>query len=225
MLGVPDCPHVWCDFNLLGDPRLTERIKFNVLEIQENFENFVDKKDTTWSCLEGLKAHVKLVSLGESIDTCVNLDTDQVELCRFLYKLHFQQLLLLESYTKLLQLLSGAAGSSGVVDLSDQVAAVRANLLTALADTLTPPASPPGHSHTAPGSPNRASTPSPETGDSPTPRASPPAEKTTPTTVSVSDTDKDNTEETEALFVPTNDNSELPEISLTLPAIRYLVLV
>ena len=221
MSGVPDCPHVWCDFNLLGDPRLTERIKFNVLEIQENFENFVDKKDTTWSCLEGLKAHVKLVSLGESIDTCVNLDTDQVELCRFLYKLHFQQLLLLESYTKLLQLLSGAAGSSGVVDLSDQVAAVRANLLTALADTLTPPASPPGHSHTAPGSPNRASTPSPETGDSPTPRASPPAEKTTPTTVSVSDTDKDtNTEETEALFVPTNDNSELPEISLTLPAIR-----
>merc|ERR1712012_182980 len=217
--GVPDCPHVWCDFNLLGDPRLTERIKFNVLEIQENFENFVDKKDTTWSCLEGLKAHVKLVSLGESIDTCVNLDTDQVELCRFLYKLHFQQLLLLESYTKLLQLLSGAAGSSGVVDLSEQVAAVRANLLTALADTLTPPASPPGHSHTAPGSPNRASTPSPDTGDSPTPRASPPAEKTTPTTVSVSDTGKDNTEETEALFVPTNDNSELPEISLTLPAI------
>ena len=44
--GVPDCPHVWCDFNLLGDPRLTERIKFNVLEIQE-FGNYVDKKDTT----------------------------------------------------------------------------------------------------------------------------------------------------------------------------------
>ena len=82
--GVPDCPHVWCDFNLLGDPRLTERIKFNVLEIQENFENYVDKKDTTWSCLEGLKAHVKLVSLGEgeSLETCVNMETDQVELCR-----------------------------------------------------------------------------------------------------------------------------------------------
>ena len=109
LAGVPDCPHVWCDFNLLGDPRLTERIKFNVLEIQENFENYVDKKDTTWSCLEGLKAHAKLVSLGESMDRdMVNMETDQVELCRFLYKLHFQQLLLLESYTKLLQLLSGA---------------------------------------------------------------------------------------------------------------------
>lgn len=219
--GVPDCPHVWCDFNLLGDPRLTERIKFNVLEIQENFENYVDKKDTTWSCLEGLKAHVKLVSLGESIDTCVNLDTDQVELCRFLYKLHFQQLLLLESYTKLLQLLSGAAGSSGVVDMSEQVAAVRANLLTALADTLTPPASP-GHNH--PGSPNRASTPSGgrETGgDSPTPRATPPSvqeaehDRRTPV-----DIDGPPEQETESLFVPGSDNASLPEISLTLADMR-----
>ena len=32
------------------------------------------------------------------------METDQVDLCRCLYKLHFQQLLLLESYTKLLQL-------------------------------------------------------------------------------------------------------------------------
>merc|ERR1719334_688889 len=218
--GVPDCPHVWCDFNLLGDPRLTERIKFNVLEIQENFENYVDKKDTTLSCLEGLKAHVKLVSLGEgeSLETCVNMETDQVELCRFLYKLHFQQLLLLESYTKLLQLLSGAAGSSGVVDMSDQVANVRSNLLTALADTLTPPSSP---TH-VPGSPNRASTPSHDQGDSPTPRASPPPPASleggvTPTKL---DEDGDGSNiETESLFVPTNGNTAvtLPEISLTPP--------
>jgi hypothetical protein len=51
-------------------------------------------------------------------------------LVRFLYKLHFQQLLLLESYTKLLQLLSGAAASSGVTDLSHEVAAMRAGLLS-----------------------------------------------------------------------------------------------
>lgn len=80
LAGVPDCPHVWCDFNLLGDPRLTERIKFNVLEIQENFENYVDKKDTTMGCLEGLKAHAKLLSLGESLDGGANLEGDQVKL-------------------------------------------------------------------------------------------------------------------------------------------------
>jgi len=232
--GVPDCPHVWCDFNLLGDPRLTERIKFNVLEIQENFENYVDKKDTTMSCLEGLKAHAKLLSLGESLDSCTSMESDQVELCRFLYKLHFQQLLLLESYTKLLQLLSGAASSSGVTDLSEKVAGVRSDLLTALADTLTPPGSP---AHNAPGSPNRASTPSyrdsvynqqdPSKSDSPTPRGTPPSEQeecvrpVTPDgeggptpTASCSESEE---LATESLFIPPNPSVVLPEISLTPP--------
>merc|ERR1712142_711685 len=227
--GVPDCPHVWCDFNLLGDPRLTERIKFNVLEIQENFENYVDKKDTTMSCLEGLKAHAKLLSLGESLDSCTNMESDQVELCRFLYKLHFQQLLLLESYTKLLQLLSGAASSSGVADMSEKVAGVRSNLLTALADTLTPPGTP---THPAPGSPNRASTPSaasplepePEKPDSPTPRASPPSE---PARSGTPENDGEPTPTascseaedlaTESLFIPPNSSVVIPEISLTPP--------
>ena len=173
--GVPECPHVWCDFTLLCNPHLTERIKFNVLEIQENFDNYVDKKDTTLSCLEALKAHVKLLSMGDSVESGTNLEADQVELCRFLYKLHFQQLLLLESYTKLLQLLSGAASSSGVVDLSSEVAAVRSSLLGALSDTLTPPGSP-----VRAASPEvRSTTESPETEekpadsgvDSPTPKA------------------------------------------------------
>ena len=191
--GVPECPHVWCDFTLLCNPHLTERIKFNVLEIQENFDNYVDKKDTTLSCLEALKAHVKLLSMGDSVDSGTNLEADQVELCRFLYKLHFQQLLLLESYTKLLQLLSGAASSSGVVDLSSEVAAVRSSLLGALSDTLTPPGSP-----ARAASPEvRSTTESPETEekpadsgvDSPTPKAtsgSPTPKQSSPITTSPS---------------------------------------
>merc|ERR1719411_394119 len=169
---------------------MEKRIKFNVLEIQENFENYVDKKDTTWSCLEGLKAHAKLVSLGESMDRdMVNMETDQVELCRFLYKLHFQQLLLLESYTKLLQLLSGAASSSGVVDLSIEVAAVRSSLLSALSDTLTPPGSPARAA--SPEARSRTESPDPEEKpddsgvDSPTPKAtsgSPTPKQPSPTT-------------------------------------------
>ena len=146
------------------------------------------------------------------------MDTDQVELCRFLYKLHFQQL----------QLLSGAAGSSGVADMSEQVATVRSNLLTALADTLTPPTSP-GH---APGTPNRASTPSHGTGDSPTPRASPPraasteeGEPTPTTSTSEAEDGPEESDQAEALFVPSNENSAvvLPEISLT-PPLRYCFL-
>jgi hypothetical protein len=34
-------------------------------------------------CLEGLKAHAKLVSLGESMDSSLNIQSDKVELCRY----------------------------------------------------------------------------------------------------------------------------------------------
>ena len=199
-----------------------------MLEVQKNFDNYVDKKDITWSCLDGIKGHAKLVSLGETIDAFANMDTDQVELRRFLYKLYFQQLLLLESYTKLLQLLSVAAGSSGVVDMPEQVATVCSNLLTALADTLTPPTSP-GY---APGTPNKASTPFHGSGDSRTPQASPPvaasSEEREPTPTASTSEAEDGPEEgdqAEALFIPSNENSAvvLPEISLT-PPIRYCFL-
>ena len=36
-----------CNLTSLGDGKLTERAKFNVLEIQENFENYADKKERT----------------------------------------------------------------------------------------------------------------------------------------------------------------------------------
>ena len=120
-----------------------------------NYHNF--NKAMLWKDFDILPTYYQAYSKQyEKLNTVVWY----FPLLRFLYKLHFQQLLLLESYTKLLQLLSGAAGSSGVLDMSDQVAGVRSSLLTALADTLTPPGSP-GH---GPGTPNRASTPSPATG-------------------------------------------------------------
>jgi hypothetical protein len=36
-----------CNLTSLGDGKLTERAKFNVLEIQENFENYGEKKERT----------------------------------------------------------------------------------------------------------------------------------------------------------------------------------
>ena len=37
-----------CDFESVGGRALIERMKFNILEIQENFENFLDKKEMTF---------------------------------------------------------------------------------------------------------------------------------------------------------------------------------
>ena len=54
--------------------RLPERLKFKVLEMQENLENYVDKKEHAVSCLEGLRAQLKLISLGRRCITyCVFL--------------------------------------------------------------------------------------------------------------------------------------------------------
>ena len=48
------------------------------------------------------------MSLGEQMaDYPVNgMEVDQVDLCRYLYKLHFQLLMFLESFSKLLRLVS-----------------------------------------------------------------------------------------------------------------------
>ncbi len=116
-----------------------ERVKFNVLEIQENFENFVDKKEYSLECLEAVKAHEKLVCLGEEL-AHYNVDTEQVDLCRCLYKQHFQLLLLLESFSKLLRFVrqsvmasETAAGGGGpeVLDKSAELAHIRRELLKA----------------------------------------------------------------------------------------------
>ena len=54
-------PHVWCDLEAsTGGQRLIERLKFTILEIQENLENFSDKKEFALECLDAIKTHQKL---------------------------------------------------------------------------------------------------------------------------------------------------------------------
>ena len=48
-----------------GGIKLIERLKFTILEIQENLDNFTDKKDFALECLDAIKTHQKLVSLGK----------------------------------------------------------------------------------------------------------------------------------------------------------------
>ena len=61
-------PHVWVDLESSGGGRkLLERLKFTILEIQENLDNFTDKKDFALECLDAIKTHQKLVSLGKNL--------------------------------------------------------------------------------------------------------------------------------------------------------------
>ena len=78
--------------------------------------------------MDGIKAHQKLVSLGEHIgDYPTGMDIDQVDLCRYLYKLHFQLLMFLESFSKLLRLIS-QSHSDLTSDKSTEVALIQNEL-------------------------------------------------------------------------------------------------
>lgn len=79
--------------------------------------------------------HQKLANLGDQLEDYPNIDTEQVDLCRCLYKLHFQLLILLECFGKLLRLVDQHAKRSqneadgGVVDKSAEIAEIRHELL------------------------------------------------------------------------------------------------
>ena len=78
--------------------------------------------------MDGIKAHQKLVSLGENISEYpTGMEIDQVDLCRYLYKLHFQLLMFLESFSKLLRLIS-QSHSDITSDKSTEIALIQSEL-------------------------------------------------------------------------------------------------
>ena len=121
-------PHVWCDLEATGS-RLMERLKFTILEIQENLDNFTDKKDFALECLDAIKTHQKLVSLGEQMD--YNMINEPLDLVKWIYKLHFQLLLLLESFGKLLRIIA-QSNQDLATDKSRELALIQAELRKAL---------------------------------------------------------------------------------------------
>ena len=122
-------PHVWCDVESAGT-KLMERLKFTILEIQENLDNFSDRKDFALECLDAIKTHQKLVSLGEQM-TDYNMDNEPLDLVKCLYKLHFQLLLLLESFSKLLRLIS-MSNQDLATDKSRELALIQVELRKAI---------------------------------------------------------------------------------------------
>ena len=75
------------------------------------------------------QAHEKL-ALGERLNE-YNVDTEHVDLCRCLVKLHFQLLILLESFEKLLRLISQCHNYDMTADKSAEVALVQNELVKA----------------------------------------------------------------------------------------------
>uniref|UniRef100_A0A8C8VNW5 FRY microtubule binding protein n=1 Tax=Pelusios castaneus TaxID=367368 RepID=A0A8C8VNW5_9SAUR len=80
LTSCSECPTLFVDAETLLSCGLLEKLKFSVLELQEYLDTYNNRKEATLS--------VSQIS--------------QLELCQRLYKLHFQLLLLFQSYCKLI---------------------------------------------------------------------------------------------------------------------------
>lgn len=105
-----DCPYVCLDTETLKKTRLFDKQKFMTLELHDHYVNYSAKILKSAQCLDCVKLAIKRSSVGshnEEADV-VTLDKmsheqRQLELCRCLYQMHFQFLLLCSTYSRLLE--------------------------------------------------------------------------------------------------------------------------
>lgn len=117
-----DCPFVFVDTETLNRTKLLERHKFAVLELHSHFSSYMQKSERTLECLDDVKLAVKRSSVGshhEEPEARRSPDPEsqevrQVQLCRYLYKAHFQFLLFCSTYARLLESLVQAARQAEV---------------------------------------------------------------------------------------------------------------
>ncbi|CAG0925810.1 unnamed protein product, partial [Notodromas monacha] len=80
--------------------------KFNVLEIHEHFETFLDKREHAIECLEGVRSSLKLQALGEEPQipgaSLIYMQDHQMDLSKAVNRLGFQLVSIWDSFTKLI---------------------------------------------------------------------------------------------------------------------------
>uniref|UniRef100_A0A671NVH4 Protein furry homolog n=1 Tax=Sinocyclocheilus anshuiensis TaxID=1608454 RepID=A0A671NVH4_9TELE len=98
-----DCPTLYVDAETIVSYGLLEKMKFSVLELQEYLDTYNTREEAVVSWLQNCKATFPRYP-DDGVITCQPGDSEekQLELCQRLYKLHFQLLLLFESYCKLI---------------------------------------------------------------------------------------------------------------------------
>lgn len=122
LLSRGECPFVCIDTETLNRAKLLERHKFCVLELHSHFANYMQRSERTLECLDDVKLALKRSSVGsqhEESETHMPSDSEnqelrQVQLCRCLYKAHFQFLLFCSTYSRLLEFLVQAAREAEV---------------------------------------------------------------------------------------------------------------
>ncbi|XP_053920510.1 protein furry homolog-like isoform X5 [Cuculus canorus] len=124
MMICSECPTVFVDAETLMSCGLLETLKFSVLELQEHLDTYNVKREAAEQWLEDCK---RTFGTDDGIHG-TNTEAQQMEilaeleLCRRLYKLHFQLLLLFQAYCKLISQVKTIKKEAEVINMSEELA-------------------------------------------------------------------------------------------------------
>uniref|UniRef100_A0A7D9NL32 FRY microtubule binding protein n=1 Tax=Xenopus tropicalis TaxID=8364 RepID=A0A7D9NL32_XENTR len=124
-----ECPTLFVDAETLMSCGLLEKLKFSVLELQEYLDTYNNRKEATVSWLKNCKSTFAGGS-KDGVITCQPGDSEekQLELCQRLYKLHFQLLLLFQSYCKLIGQVHEVSSMPELLNMSRELNELKKNL-------------------------------------------------------------------------------------------------
>ncbi|XP_052391588.1 protein furry homolog-like isoform X2 [Carassius gibelio] len=116
MTSCSQCPTVLLDAETLVSCGLLETLKFSVLELQEHLDTYNSKREAAEQWLDNCRK-----TFGDK-DQRPNSQAQELELCRRLYKLHFQLLLLFQAYCKLISRVDTIKREAEVTNMSGELA-------------------------------------------------------------------------------------------------------
>lgn len=118
MTSCSQCPTVLLDAETLVSCGLLETLKFSVLELQEHLDTYNSKREAAEQWLDNCRK-----TFGDKdSNQRPNTQAQELELCRRLYKLHFQLLLLFQAYCKLISRVDTIKREAEVTNMSEELA-------------------------------------------------------------------------------------------------------
>ncbi|XP_057676660.1 protein furry homolog isoform X3 [Corythoichthys intestinalis] len=133
-----DCPTIYIDADTIMSYGLLEKMKFSALELQEYLDTYNTREDAAVTWLRSCKDTFPRCP-GDTVVTCQPGDSEekqmeslaQLELCQRLYKLHFQLLLLFQSYCSLIGQVHAISSVPELLNMSRELSELRASLQAA----------------------------------------------------------------------------------------------
>nr|XP_061786926.1 protein furry homolog [Nerophis lumbriciformis] len=133
-----DCPTIYIDADTIMSYGLLEKMKFSALELQEYLDTYNTREEAAVTWLRNCKDTFPRCP-GDSVVTYQPGDSEekqmeslaQLELCQRLYKLHFQLLLLFQSYCSLIGQVHAVSAVPELLNMSRELTELRSSLQAA----------------------------------------------------------------------------------------------